>query len=287
MENTRSFARDFSSSRRAPPNARSNPWRSSACLSPSVFHMSVCSADPWSNGLIPEPNALGVLVDDQLEPELGRHPVAELVHLPELPGGVDVEQRERRLRRIEGLHAPGAASPSCPCRSSRASPAARSPTTASRMMWMLSASRRCRWVSVFTGAPGRASMTAAASSGRQAARSDSYRRAGCRAAGSHRGDTRAGQRPRPPLRHGGIPLVLPNGMSVDVGLAPHHRHRHQPVAQMVGEQLGMLGWPDRLVVGLRRDRAPWLPDSSQRSRRARGQPPPKDCRRGGFEATSA
>ena len=36
-EKIRSFARGFSSSRRAPPIAASNPWRSSACFSASVF----------------------------------------------------------------------------------------------------------------------------------------------------------------------------------------------------------------------------------------------------------
>lgn len=49
----RSFARDFSSSRRAPPNAASKPYLFSACFSPSVFIMSVCLALPWTNGLMP------------------------------------------------------------------------------------------------------------------------------------------------------------------------------------------------------------------------------------------
>src|SRR3954447_5047674 len=53
MEKIRSLARDFSSSRRAPPNARSKPHFSIACLRPCVFHMSVCTADPCVNGLIP------------------------------------------------------------------------------------------------------------------------------------------------------------------------------------------------------------------------------------------
>ena len=62
----RSLARLFSSSRRAPPNAASKPCASSACFSPSVFHMSVCSG-PWSNGLMPCRSASGILVHDQLE----------------------------------------------------------------------------------------------------------------------------------------------------------------------------------------------------------------------------
>ena len=40
-ENTRSLAREASSSRRAPPNAASKPCRSSACRSPCVFMTSV------------------------------------------------------------------------------------------------------------------------------------------------------------------------------------------------------------------------------------------------------
>ncbi|CAI8871170.1 hypothetical protein EMIT0194MI4_30043 [Pseudomonas sp. IT-194MI4] len=52
-EYTRSLARDFSSSRRAPPNAASKPYLSRACLRPSVFMMSVCLALPWVSGLIP------------------------------------------------------------------------------------------------------------------------------------------------------------------------------------------------------------------------------------------
>ena len=52
-EKMRSFARDFSSSRRAPPNAASKPYLSSACFSPCVFQMSVCTAEPCVNGLMP------------------------------------------------------------------------------------------------------------------------------------------------------------------------------------------------------------------------------------------
>ena len=52
-ENTRSLARDFSSSRRAPPMAASNLYLSSACLSDWVFMMSVCTAEPCVNGPTP------------------------------------------------------------------------------------------------------------------------------------------------------------------------------------------------------------------------------------------
>jgi hypothetical protein len=44
-----------------------------------------------------------VLVHEQLHADLGGHPVAELVHRLELPRRVDVQQRERWHRRIEGL----------------------------------------------------------------------------------------------------------------------------------------------------------------------------------------
>ena len=45
----------------------------------------------------------------------------------ELPRRVDVQERERRLRRGRTPSARGAASPRCPCRSSTASPASRRP----------------------------------------------------------------------------------------------------------------------------------------------------------------
>ena len=100
----RSLARDFSSSRRAPPKAASKPYLSSACFSASVFMIWVCSAEPWSKGLTPLGDAVRIDVDDEIEAELLRRLVAEVDHLAELPGGVDMHQREGRLRRIEGLH---------------------------------------------------------------------------------------------------------------------------------------------------------------------------------------
>jgi hypothetical protein len=41
-------------------------------------------------------------MDDELEPMLARKRVAEVEERPELPGGVDMEQRERRAARKEG-----------------------------------------------------------------------------------------------------------------------------------------------------------------------------------------
>ena len=100
-EKTRSLARDFSSSRRAPPKAASKPCWSSACLSALASSSCRCGArEPWVNGLMPSLHALLVDVHDA-----GRArarcaiAVAERDHLAELPGGVDVQQRERRLGR--------------------------------------------------------------------------------------------------------------------------------------------------------------------------------------------
>ena len=104
MENTRSLARDFSSSRRAPPKARSNWLRSRACLRPSVFHMSVCMAEPWSKGLMPSRTHSGFWWTIRSSPRSATSVVAEGVHLLELPRRVHMEQRERGQRRVEGLH---------------------------------------------------------------------------------------------------------------------------------------------------------------------------------------
>ena len=98
----RSLARLFSSSRRAPPNAASKPYLSSACFSPSVFHMSVCSG-PWSNGLIPCGFGFGVLVDDELDRRVRRDLVAQRIHVAELPRRIDVQQRERQRAGEERL----------------------------------------------------------------------------------------------------------------------------------------------------------------------------------------
>ena len=46
---------------------------------------------------------LGVLVDDELDARLRGDLVAQRVHVAELPGRIDVQQRERQRRREEGL----------------------------------------------------------------------------------------------------------------------------------------------------------------------------------------
>ncbi|KEY99645.1 hypothetical protein AI27_02155 [Sphingomonas sp. BHC-A] len=45
----------------------------------------------------------GIPVDQQFHARLPRHAVAQVVHRPEFPGGVDMQQREGRGRGVEGL----------------------------------------------------------------------------------------------------------------------------------------------------------------------------------------
>ena len=42
-------------------------------------------------------------VHDQVKPELLRYMVPERDHVPELPGGINMQQRERWLARVEGF----------------------------------------------------------------------------------------------------------------------------------------------------------------------------------------
>ena len=99
----RSFARDFSSSRRAPPIAASKPYWSSACFSAWVFITSVCTVAPWRDRADAARDAFGIGVHAQVDAGFGRAAVAERDHLAELPAGVDVQQRDRRLARRERL----------------------------------------------------------------------------------------------------------------------------------------------------------------------------------------
>jgi len=96
------LARDRSSSRRAPPIAASKPYWSRAferlgLHDPGVFGGAV--------GEGPDALAHAVRIDvhDQLHARLARGAVAELDHLAELPGGVHVQQRDRRLAGRERL----------------------------------------------------------------------------------------------------------------------------------------------------------------------------------------
>ena len=58
---------------------------------------------PVVEGVDPVSDTIRVGVDDQVEAQLGGGPVPELDHLPELPGGVHVQYRERDLPGEERL----------------------------------------------------------------------------------------------------------------------------------------------------------------------------------------
>jgi hypothetical protein len=73
----RSLARLFSSSRRAPPKAASKCHLSSACRRPSVL----------------------VDVYEHVHADASGGFVAKRDHLAEFPGGIDMQQRKRRLSR--------------------------------------------------------------------------------------------------------------------------------------------------------------------------------------------
>ena len=99
----RSLARDFSSSRRAPPKAASKPYLSSACFSPSVFMMSVWRAEPWLNGLMPRSSPSWLTWTMRSSPSSRAVWSRKRDHLAELPGGVDMQQREWRPAGMKGL----------------------------------------------------------------------------------------------------------------------------------------------------------------------------------------
>ena len=102
-EKMRSFARDRSSSRRAPPSAASNSPASSASSSAFVFSNPQQRCVPILNGCVPSAIASVVGVDDEPRADRLGHLVAELNHFAELVGGVDVEQRKRNRARMERL----------------------------------------------------------------------------------------------------------------------------------------------------------------------------------------
>ena len=123
-ENIRSLARLFSSSRRAPPNAASKPYWSSACFSACGLHdvgMDRRAVRERIDALRARPRRL--MCTSSSQPSSPRDAVAERDHLAELPGRIDVQQRKRRRRRDRTPCTPDAASPRNPCRSNTASPA--------------------------------------------------------------------------------------------------------------------------------------------------------------------
>ena len=99
----RSLARDFSSSRRAPPNAASNPPSARASSSARVFSRPQHFCVPSRNGFAPSSIACRLVWTISRAPISAHEIVAELDHFTELVGGIDVQQRERDLAGVEGL----------------------------------------------------------------------------------------------------------------------------------------------------------------------------------------
>ena len=99
----RSLARDFSSSRRAPPKAASKPCARSPSSRAWVLRRPQQRWVPSLMGLAPSARASSLRQTMQLEAELGGVAVAKFDHFAELVAGVDVKQRERDGRGIEGL----------------------------------------------------------------------------------------------------------------------------------------------------------------------------------------
>ena len=102
-EKTRSFARERSSSRRAPPIAASKLPACSASSSALVFSRPQQRWVPDLERLRAVADRLFVGVDDQPRADGVGHLVAERDHLLELVGRVDVEERERNRAGVERL----------------------------------------------------------------------------------------------------------------------------------------------------------------------------------------
>ena len=102
-EKMRSLARERSSSRRAPPNAASKPPASSASSSDLVLSAPQQRWVPTRNGCVPSAIASVLVWTISRAPISVDVVVAELDHLAELVGGVDVQQREGNRAGIERL----------------------------------------------------------------------------------------------------------------------------------------------------------------------------------------
>ena len=90
----RSFARERSSSRRAPPNAASKLPASSASSSDLVFSRPQQRCVPTRNGCVPSAIASSLVWTISRAPICVGHTSRGTRSSPELVGGVDVEQRE-------------------------------------------------------------------------------------------------------------------------------------------------------------------------------------------------
>jgi hypothetical protein len=101
-EKMRSLARDRSSSRRAPPMAASKLPACSASSSDFVLRSPQHRCVPTLNGWVPSAMASS-LVWTISRADRARHLVAELDHLAEFVGGIDVEERKRDRTGVERL----------------------------------------------------------------------------------------------------------------------------------------------------------------------------------------
>ena len=99
----RSFARERSSSRRAPPMAASKLPACSASSSDLVLSRPQQRCVPDLEGLRAVGDRFLVRVDDQPRADGLGHLVAELNHLAELVGRIDVEQWKRNRTWVERL----------------------------------------------------------------------------------------------------------------------------------------------------------------------------------------
>lgn len=143
-EKTRSLARDFSSSRRAPPIAASKPPCSRACFRPWVFMMSVCTAAPWLIGPTSCATPSGLMCTRRSTPVSAARRSRKAII-------------SRNFQRVSicssGIGGrDGANALSSRCSSTELSlpteysiTGARNSAATSRRMWMLSASSRSRW----------------------------------------------------------------------------------------------------------------------------------------------
>ena len=102
-EKIRSFARDRSSSRRAPPNAASKLPGLERVEQRLGLEQPAAALRADEERLRAVGDRFLVGVDDQPRADLPRVPVAELDHLAELVGRVDVQQRERNRPGVERL----------------------------------------------------------------------------------------------------------------------------------------------------------------------------------------
>src|SRR5690606_22546036 len=143
----RSLARDFSSSRRAPPMAASNRHLSSACFSAWVFITSVCTVAPWLTGPMPCARPSGLVQVRSSTP----------VSWARRSRNAIISRNFQVVSTCSSGTGGGAGWEAFTCRCSSTELALpteyiitglRNSAATSRRIWMLSASNRSRWDSI-------------------------------------------------------------------------------------------------------------------------------------------